>query len=450
MKKQNHVRAAVCEIVHRFEKTQPRLDELVSEAYRKHDLNARERKFLKNVTSGVVRHRLYLDWMARRLYRGNYHKLRLKVRSIIYAALYEIIFTSFIPPHASVDEYVEIAKKRAGVQQSKVINGMLRNYLRNPSKFNPGAEIADPEERLSIIHSYPRWLIKRWITFWGAEATEDLCRALNQPPTFELVINTDKLTVEQFQKKLATHNIEFQPSGYFSDMVKISDVQAVRELGWFEKGLCRLQDESAHIPVKTLNIKPTETVLDVCAAPGGKFMQMVEQIAGHGKAIAMDIDVKRLQKTRQNLMKTGRKAFYVAADGRCLPFKPVFDKILLDAPCSGLGVIQKHPDIKWRRSIHQIVEFSQLQSQLLATAESVLKPGGRLTYATCTIDPMENEQVVEKFLANRTTSFKLIEPPEALQHFQMDLFIKTAPDKHQTDGSFTAVMRKTSGHKESS
>jgi 16S rRNA (cytosine967-C5)-methyltransferase len=426
-----------------FAKDKPRLDNLVSEMFAKYDLELQERKYLKNLTSGVVRHLLYLDWIAALVFRGKYRKLYNKGKTILRLALYEIIFVKSVPDYAAINEYVNLTKKRLGLSQSKMINGVLRGYLRREDEIKPEKIIDDKVELICIKYSFPLWLIKRWIGFYGQQETEKLCRSLNQPPEFELRIQENKISTAKFKELLTEKDIAFKESKRFDNLVTVFNVQPIINNGWFDNGYCSLQDESANIPAELLDVKDGDVFLDVCSAPGGKFTQILEKKVNNLLAAAVDTDLQRLKKVKENVERLGlNNGYYVQADGRDLPFKPVFTKILCDVPCSGLGVIRKHPDIKWRRAMDEIVQFSKLQYNILSRAARKLKPGGRLVYSACTIDYLECENVVESFLEQRKAKFEIIAPQKKFRDFAKGDYIQTLPHIHQTDGSFCAVFQK--------
>ena len=203
-----------------------------------------------------------------------------------------------------------------------------------------------------------------------------------------------------------------------------------------------MQDESAHIPVELMDIQDGDIVLDMCAAPGGKFIQILQKQKSI-IAIAVDVDKSRLKRVKENLKRLNlTNGFLVVADGTYLPFKPVFNKILLDAPCSGLGVIRKHPDIKWRRSEAEIQSFTKIQSELIEKAGNHLIKNGHMVYSTCTIDIDEDEKITNTFIEKNSNNFKQITPPEFYNHLQKDGHIRTYPDAQDMDGSYCAIIKK--------
>ena len=436
-------RAAAYKVLFIFQQNFSRLDDLLEEELSKNDFSARDRRFLKNLTSGVVRHLRLLNWTAEQLYHGRYRKLLLKNKVILQLALYEIKFLDHIPSRATLDQYTALAKKKSGLRPAQMVSGLLHAYLRRADELCPEKLIGDFAERLAVQYSFPDWLIKRWLHLWGGEETEALCRALNRPPLFELRVNTSKISVTKFTALLDKQGIVWQASPHFPELLRVDRPQAVLAEKWIEEGWCSFQDESALLPVELLQIEKGDAVLDMCAAPGGKYGRLLDRFGGSILAVAVDMDKERLRRVKETAQRIAPGAgYFVVADGRRLPFKIRFNKILLDAPCSGLGVIRKHPDIKWRRTMREISEFARLQEELLQSAGQHVQKGGRLVYSTCTIDPLENQNVAETFLEKQKRHFQIIKPPLIAQPFAAAQFVQTFPHRHQTDGSFCTVFKK--------
>jgi 16S rRNA (cytosine967-C5)-methyltransferase len=239
--------------------------------------------------------------------------------------------------------------------------------------------------------------------------------------------------------------MEYIKSIFSANRVKVTDIQAVIENGWFDKGYCSLQDESAALPVELLEINDSDIVLDICSAPGGKLTQILEEEKKDILLFALDIDINRLKQVKRNVQRLKKKnVFFVAADGTALPLKPVFSKVLLDAPCSGLGVIRKHPDIKWRRTMDEILEFSRLQQALINEAGEILRKKGRLVYSTCTLEPHENNNVTAFFQEQNRNDFRPIKPGDKFKHLSKDEYIQTFPQRDDMDGAYCALLEKIS------
>lgn len=441
-KKVKTTRELAYQILFEFERERSRIDKLEFKYLINAGLSAQDRRFVKQLYSGSIRYLTYLDWIISKFYHGRFSNLLDKIKTILRLALYEIIYLDNVPEHATVNEYVSLTRKKINAKQGALVNAILRNYLKLPLKFNPEKGIADKAELISIKYSFPQWLVYRWIRQWGIEKTEQLCEAFNKEPDFDICINPKKISHDQMKSVLKEKDIEFQKSDLFDDVFKIKDIQKLIHSGWLNEGLCSVQDESAHIPVELLDVQDGDTLLDICAAPGGKFIQILQKQKSI-IAIAVDVDKTRLERVKENMQRLDlTNGFPVVADGRHLPFKPIFNKILLDAPCSGFGVISKHPDVKWRRSEAEIKSFSKLQAELLHQAGGYLKKNGKLVYSTCTIEINEDENIIKKFLEKNINRFEQINPPEFYKHLQKEGHIRTFPDENNMDGSYCAIIKK--------
>ncbi|HGY55433.1 MAG TPA: hypothetical protein ENK44_07025, partial [Caldithrix abyssi] len=208
-------------VILKFEQNLSRLDDLLEGELARNNLSPRDRRFLKNLTSGVVRHWRLLDWTAEQLYHGRYNKLLLKNKVILQLALYEIKFLDHIPARATLDQYTALAKKKTGLRSAQMVNGLLHAYLRRVEEVLPEKIIKNPAERLGVQYSFPDWLIKRWLHLWGEQETEALCRSLNRPPLFELRVNTSKISVKKFTALLDKHNIVWQASDFFPELLQV-------------------------------------------------------------------------------------------------------------------------------------------------------------------------------------------------------------------------------------
>jgi len=429
-----------------FEKHKLQLNLILNEIVTKYHISSREKKFVYNLANGVLRYKSFLDWKVSEFYQGKYARVLTKLKVILRLAVYEIDYLDHIPVRATVHEYVNLARKKITARHASVVNGILRNYIRTGKNLNPEHRFKYEETRIAIQFSYPEWLIKRWIRFWGVDETRQLCNAMNQRPVFDLWINTGRITVRKFSDLLNQAGVNVYNSDYSSRILKVYDIQKIVELDLFKKGYCRIQDESAQLAVAALDPQKDDKILDACAAPGGKFMAIHDRLDSPQTLVANDVFLDRLQVLKSNCVQARIDVYNLVQSDFTLPaFKAKFDKILLDVPCSGLGTIQKNPDIKWRRSEKELAEFNQLQSVLLEKAVSILKPGGIVVYCTCTIDPDENENVINRYLARTDEIVELRSPLSNIDSdFLDDNFIKTFPHRHGMDGSFAAIIHKKS------
>ena len=421
-----------------------RLDQLIKHTFSTYPLTDRDRKMVTTMTHGVVKNLTLLDWRLGNIFHGDWQKALHNFKTILRLAAFEIDSLDFIPPHATINEYVNIAKKRLNLKAGGAINGILRNYLRQRKQLDPEKKFKYPATQIEIKYSMPQWLVKRWIEIWGVEHTGKMCAAFNTRPLFDLKVNEKVIQVDEFEQLLRENGIIYTRSDYFPDIFKLSDIQKIRNLKLFEKGYCIVQDESARLAVQMLDIHAGDYILDACAAPGGKLSVMSQLISGKITTVAMDIDEARIRMVRDNCGKIENKCLIVRGDGRIPPFKEKFNKILVDAPCSGLGTLQKNPDIKWRRKPDEILSFQRLQIEILDGVSEYLAENGVLVYSTCSIDPAENEDVISRFLEIKKNLFGTIPPPVYLSKFQSDgNSIRTFPHIHLMDGTYAIRLVRT-------
>lgn len=425
-----------------FESIQYRLNDLIAREFSSRVYPDRDKKMIVTLTHGVVKNLILLDWRLGNLYHGDWRKARNKVKVILRLASYEADFLDFIPPHATINEYVDLAKRQLEPGSGNLINGVMRNYLRQRKQLDPRKKFKYADKRLEIGYSVPAWLVRRWIKIWGANDTEQMCAAFNARPVFDLKINRSVIGKEAFEQILVENGIGFSGSSYFSDIVKVTDIQKIRNLRLFRDGYCIVQDESARLAVEMLDLQPNDRVLDTCTAPGGKLSVIRQLRSDLLPVIGMDVDEKRIS-AAINTCRTegGVKCSLVVGDGRIPPFKGEFDKILVDAPCTGFGTLQKNPDIKWRRKPEDIPAFQKLQLDILKGVCELLTEDGVIVYSTCTIEPEENEGVIARFLEEQGGRFKTTGPPAFLEQFETGGgAIRTFPHRHQMDGAFAVRL----------
>lgn len=428
-----------------FEKTSQHLDGLIEHQLTAGSLSARERKFVHHLVSGVVRNKSLFDWKINSLYKGNYKKVLDKFKILLRLAFYELDFLDYIPPHATVNEYVNIAKKKLPAANVSTVNGILRTYLREGKYLKPEKKFKYADTQLAIKYSFPEWLIKRWLGFWGLDFVTALCESFNKRPVFDVRINEQKISEEEFKQLLINEKIHFTDSAHFKHVVKVTDIQNLRKSGLLKNGFCSIQDESGLFATNLLSIPETgDRILDACSAPGGKYTALWEKYSNSTSIIGVEINGQRILKIRENCERLGApNPVIIQADTRYMPFNIEFDQILVDAPCSGTGTIQKHPDIKWRRTLEEILSFQKLQLAILNNVSEYLKTDGILVYCTCTIDPAENEAVIEQFLERNSEKFEVIPPPAEFDDFCTDSkYIRTFPHQHDMEGTFAVKLRR--------
>ncbi len=360
--------------------------------------------------------------------------------------MYQLLFLDKIPPYAVLFEAVEIAKAKYNQKTANLVNAILRNYLRQQKKFDFLEIELDILDKVSLKYSHPKWMLQRWIEYWGIDEVRLLCEANNARPRLAIRLNKSRADMDNFFKILDENGINYERHPDFEEFVWIDNFQEFRKLDFINKGWVSVQDVSTGIPVRVLDPQPGELILDMCAAPGGKTAYIAEKLLDRGGVLALDRHFSRIRMTKENVERLGfSNVFFTAADSVQLSTTKTFDRILLDAPCSGLGVLSKRSDLKWKRTEQDITNLKELQLNLLESAAQAVKLNGIIVYSTCTIEPEENEQVIETFLKRRP-GFELEElggyVPE--KYLSNRRYVRTFPHKHKMDGSFVARLRKTS------
>ncbi len=393
-----------------------------------------------NLVKGVIKQRLKLDYILSNFTDAKkYAATDLKIKIILYTALYQILYLSSIPEHAAVFESVELAKTLFNPQIADFINAVLRNYLRNPQVQYP----TEPYLRIAYEHSFPPELIKQWITYWGEEDTEYLALYFNENPELHIRVNSTATSPDKLLSYYQKRNITLTPSTASKMMFHTTKAMEVLDDVAFSEGYFSVQDTSAALVVELLDPKPEESVLDLFAAPGGKCTYIAELMANTGEVIAVDKIPNKMKLLKQaadrlqliNINLVVNDAFKYG------PVAPAFDRVLVDAPCSGWGVFSRKADLRWQ--VHQnIPELLKIQEKALDYAANFIKIGGFMVYSTCTMNPQENEEQIASFLA-RNKRFELVNASLTLPSQYTDHgYFKTVPFRHHMDGAFGAKLQR--------
>ncbi len=437
-----NVRDAALTILLAVDKNQAYSNLLLHQTIEKYKLDVKDRGLLTEITYGTLQHKLTLDYYLEPFIHG---KVDLWVRWLLRMSLYQMHYLSRIPAHAAVNEAVEIAKRRGHKGIASMVNGILRSILREGVRSTN--DIKDPNERLAIETSHPQWLVDRWVESYGYEETAEMLRENNIQPVQTVRVNTTKATVENVLTTLEREGVKAVRSEVMPECVHLQTGQAARTAA-FRHGLITIQDESSMLPANVLNPQPGMKVLDMCAAPGGKTTHMAEKMQNEGSILAMDLHPKKLDLIEENTARLGLEIVQTApVDGRkaasFLP-KESFDAVLVDAPCSGLGVMRRKPDIKYTKREEDLESLQTIQLAILDNAAQVLKAGGRLVYSTCTVDKQENEGTVKLFLDQHPEmeSESLTNLPEKLLAKQNNGMLQVFPQDFGSDGFFVAAFRK--------
>ncbi len=436
-------RGTAIKILNRVERTDAYLDKLLDAELRSTDLSDPDKGLLSEIVHGVMRWQGRLDWVLNGFTHGNFTKSDVNIKNAMRVGLYQIFFLTQVPHYAAVNEAVEFVKRIRGDKTGNMVNAVLRTILRTLDGIHyPNAE-NDPLQYISVYHSHPSWMVRRWSERFAADELVKFLTANNEIPGLTLRVNKLKITPPEFLAILDVNQVPYQGSTLIDYFVKVKSLGHIARMKIFQDGLFSIQDESAAFPVLLLDPRPGERILDLCAAPGGKTTYIAELTANRGTVVAVDRYENKLDFIRKGCDRLGiTDVSFAVADARSYASEPA-DRILVDAPCSGLGTLRKKPDIKWKRQPEDIVNLAGLQREILDNAATLLKPGGVLVYSTCTTEPEENQAQVRAFLG-RHPGFtvedagafvaKAVVTPEG--------FVETFPHRHHVDGSFAARLRK--------
>jgi 16S rRNA (cytosine967-C5)-methyltransferase len=364
----------------------------------------RDQALFLELAAGVTRWRAELDARLGAYSTRPVDELAPEVRAVLRVAAYQLHHLERIPEHALVHESVEIARALRHERATGFVNAVLRNMVRGRgAAASVPARPADPGnseaalDYLSVALSHPRWLVARWLARVGFEACEQWCRFNNASP--EITVRANDGRHGELLQRLQQEEVETQPSAYVPGAIKLP-AGGLGRLSAETRQLVVVQDEGSQLVACLAGAVPGERVLDVCASPGGKTLILDTAAGPDGIVIAGDIRPARVALLRSTLVRAGRPARVVALDAtQPLPFEPVFDRVLLDAPCSGLGTLRRDPDIKWHRRPEDLPSLAGGQLRMMAQAAAIVRTGGALVYATCSSEPEENEAVVDAFLA---------------------------------------------------
>jgi 16S rRNA (cytosine967-C5)-methyltransferase len=446
-----NVRELACEILLQVDARKAYADILLDQTLRLHALSDLDRALLTELVYGTLRWRGKIDAeLGRRLQRP-LEKADGALRNLLRLAGYQLLFLEKIPDYAAVNEAVELAKLRRGAKAAGFVNGVLRSFLRDKTRESAPNPAARSVDAIAVEYSHPVWLVQRWIDELGLDAARDLMRANNQRAPLSLRVNLLRSSREELLQRFTAAGIQAATGGYSPQAVLVQPAGAVENLPGFSTGLFQVQGEASQLIGFLLAPMPGERVLDACAAPGGKTAHLAELMNDRGELIAIDRSAPGIEKIRRNLARLEIRSVRVmqADAGDDLPgLEPEScDRILLDAPCSGLGTLRAHPEIKWQRTESDLQRLSRLQAKLLRRAALNLKPGGVMVYSTCTLSRAENERNIELFLTEHR-EFELEEAarylPLQARHMVQGAFYQALPQRDGTDGFFAARLRKVS------
>ncbi|HED05633.1 MAG TPA: 16S rRNA (cytosine(967)-C(5))-methyltransferase RsmB [Ignavibacteria bacterium] len=435
------VRGLAVKILNRVERTDAYLERLLDNEMRNSELNGHDKALLYEIVHGVIRWMGRLDWVLNGFYKGQFSKAIPNLKNGLRVALYQILFLDRVPDYAAVDEAVEFVKKLQGQKPANLTNAILRNIVRSKNAIRFPDSEEDLIGYLSAYYSHPSWMIKRYLERFGRTETEKLLAANNDKPYLTLKVNALKTNPDEFKNLLHSVNLRFKQGKYLPEFFQLQNLTNITAWEYYGKGYFNIQDESAGLACRLLNVASGMRVLDLCAAPGGKSACLAGLMHNQGEIVALDRYESRLKILRKNMERLGITSVKTIEINAIDYLDSEFDRVLADVPCSGSGTLSKKPDIKWKKDLFDIRKMNELQYNLLLKAGSLVKLNGYVVYSTCSIEPEENIEIVKKFL-NEYPDFKFVSasgdfPDELLDK---DGCIQTLPHIHQTDGAFAAKL----------
>ncbi|HEV2884220.1 MAG TPA: 16S rRNA (cytosine(967)-C(5))-methyltransferase RsmB [Pyrinomonadaceae bacterium] len=406
------------------------------------DLSPVDRGLCYELVMGVLRHQLWLDRLVE-VYAGRkIEKLDLRVRLILRLGLYQLRFLSRIPASAAVNESVKLVNVARMRSASGFVNAVLRRATREP-EVDPLSTVTDPLERISIKTSHPLWLLEKWASAFGVEEAAALAQANNGAPPVSFRVIRNRASTEEVISELQKAGLGPTPSKIARNAWRCSK-SAPLLLQMAAEGKIYLQDEASQLVPEVLGAKPNERVLDLCSAPGSKTTQIADEGSDRVRLVASDLHAHRLRTVSLAASVQGLTNIHcLVVDGlKTLPFaEQSFDRVLVDAPCSGTGTLRRNPEIRWRLTAADIEDLSMRQQQLLSNAAASVKTGGRLVYSTCSVEPEENESVRQRFIESNP-HFESVEVNLNLPVFIKDGAARTWPHYHDTDGFFICAFER--------
>jgi 16S rRNA (cytosine967-C5)-methyltransferase len=402
-------------------------------------MRVEDRALCHELVLGVLRRRLWIDRIIEHLAKRKPDDLDLAVKLALRLGIYQLHFLSRIPPSAAVNESVNLVRSGGVGSAAGLVNAVLRRAIRE-SNYDPIAEITDPEEKLAVESSHPQWLITRWVKAFGLEEAAALARSNNEPAPVAFRLTTRALALpdgpDQVIKELETSGAELSPSQIVANSWRVKGGTGVLRR-FARDGLVYVQDEASQLVAHVLGAQPNQRVLDVCAAPGSKTMH-TDALAPQSSIVSGDRHVHRLRTLSTLASRQGVVGFQpIAYDAtRRLPFADdSFDCVMVDAPCSGTGTLRHNPEIRWRITAADIGNLAEKQTLILANASQMVRPGGRLVYSTCSVEPEENESVVGRFLDEHDDFASAVLDTSAEMQTETGA-IRTWPHRQDVDGFF--------------
>ncbi len=410
------------------------------------EVPSEDKAFVTEVVYGTLKYSIKIDYILNKFSKTPVKKMKPLIRNILRMSVYQMIEMDKIPTSAIVNEAVKITKKRKFVNLSGFVNGVLRGIDRQKDDIQYPDMKSNPEYALSIQYSMPEWIIKNWLKVYEIDEVKQICNALNKRAEVCVRLNSLKVTEDEFKSKIEAEGMTVRKGEFLEEAYYLKGVREIQNSPSFKNGEWTVQDESAMLVAHIVDPNEGDIVLDMCSAPGGKSVHMAERMKNKGEIISCDVHPHKLELINKIKDRMGTHIIVPTLNDGTIyneEFNGRFDKVLLDAPCSGLGIMKRKPDIRMRKVSEDINDIADLQKQIVKQAIKYLKPNGRLVYSTCTISKLENEDMASYIQSLGMISEDITDRlPDSLKKFEKEGSIQILPQMADTDGFFIASFKK--------
>lgn len=431
-------------IIHDVHEGEAYANVVLAQYLRKSDVDGRDRRFVTELVYGTVRARGTLDWIIRKYVARPLSKLDSMILDILRMGVYQLKYMDKVTEPAACNESVELAKQYGNSGSVKFVNGVLRTMIREPEKADFPIGQGKATTALALEEMHPEWMVRRWIKEFGYGEAELLCQFDNRQPPLCLRTNTLQTSRSELLLALLSYGVEAHASDIVPEGIILDAHDGLDNLIPLQQGYAQVQDESSMLVAHVVDPQPNELILDICSAPGGKATHMAALMKDMGRIIALDIYDHKLQRVQENAQRLGITCIEtVNMDARDAwkEYAGRADKVLVDAPCSGLGVLRRKVDSRWRKTPEMLKELPKLQLEILRSGAASVKTGGILVYSTCTIAREENQDVIKSFLEG-ADNFELLNAGQRLPIIRDEEMVQLYPQRDGTDGFFIACMRR--------
>ncbi|TCK98335.1 16S rRNA (cytosine967-C5)-methyltransferase [Natranaerovirga hydrolytica] len=411
------------------------------------DLSKQDRAFLTRLVEGTLEHLIQLDYIINQFSKTKTNKMKKQILNILRISVYQLKYMDSIPDSAVCNEAVKLAKKKGFIKLSGFVNGVLRNIARSLEDIEMPNETSHPIRYLSVMYSFPEWIIQLWLEQYNYETIKTMCQESNKTPKTTIRCNKTLITPDALKEMLKDKNIIVEEGQLLDYAFNISKYNYLQDIDAFNKGYFQIQDESSMLVAEVASPKETDKILDVCAAPGGKTTHLSEITRQKALIIARDISQEKTNLIQENIKRLNLENIRVEVWDALIRDEASieqYDVVIADLPCSGLGIISKKPDIKYNVTHDQIQSLVNIQRNILTVIQEYVKPGGTLIYSTCTINKEENDNNLYWFEDNFPYKREDITPlvSDKIKPYCQEGYLQILPQYFNTDGFFISKLRK--------